>query len=366
TGGPGGAETVLLNLALRLDPMRFRSLALVSRDGWLQQRLENAGICTHVAKGKAWYDLRLPRTIARLVRQEKVDLIHSHLPGQNFYSALAGRLCGCPTIATYHGEMELADAGQLRGAFKLWFVRRSAAAVTVVADAMYRRLQDLGFSSSKLLHIYNGIDVARYQRAETGVLRKELGLSEGIRLVGTVANLRKSKGYEFLIRAAQRVVGRDPNVHFVAAGDFPPDLGQPLKQLLRDLGLEGCFHVLGFREDIPEILRDLDVFVLPSISEGLPLVILEAMGAGKPVVATRAGGLEEVLEDGATGVLVPPADAEALAGGICRVLNDPTLCVRLGEKARAHIEARYSVSQMIQQYEGLYDRCLSSDGNQGE
>ncbi|MGH8459669.1 MAG: glycosyltransferase, partial [Nevskiales bacterium] len=168
TGGPGGAETVLLRLASSLDPARFRSLALVAWKGWLQERLEEAGVPTFVAMGKAWHDIRATRAIRDLVRRENVDLIHSHLPGQNFYSCLAGRLTGCKAVCTYHGEIELADARSPRGAFKLFFVRRNAAVITVVADQMQQRLLSLGIPAQKLVRIYNGIDVAVFQNAPPG------------------------------------------------------------------------------------------------------------------------------------------------------------------------------------------------------
>lgn len=110
TGGPGGAETVLLQLASHLDPARFRSIVLISQDGWLNGQLHARGIPTTLVDCKAWYDLRLPRAMTALIRQEKVDLIHSHLPDQNFYSCLVGALTRCRPIVTYHGPIELTRA----------------------------------------------------------------------------------------------------------------------------------------------------------------------------------------------------------------------------------------------------------------
>jgi len=360
TGGPGGAETVLLRLASSLDPARFRSLALVAWKGWLSERLEEAGVPTFIARGKAWYDFRTARTIRDVVRREAVDLIHSHLPGQNFSSCLAARLTRRPAVCTYHGEIELDDARAPKGAFKLHYVRRKAAAITVVVDRMQQRLLGLGVPSEKLVRIYNGIDVSVFQNAAPGRLRRELALPADALLVGTVANVRQSKGHDYFIRAARVVLERFPQARFVAAGDVPADLGDPLKRLVAELGIEDRFHFLGFRRDVAEVLADLDLFVLPSVSEGLPLVLLEAMASGKAIVATRSGGPEDVVQDGKTGLLVPAADAGALATAIVRLLGDRALASDLARNARALVEERYSLSQMLHQYQDLYERCLAA------
>jgi len=119
TTGPGGAETVVLNLATGLDPRRFRSVALLPHDSWLGRRLAEHGVPTYFEASRAWYDFRLPRAIAEVSRDEKVDLVHSHLPDQNFYSCLASRITGRKTVVTYHGPVELADSKRLKGAIKL-------------------------------------------------------------------------------------------------------------------------------------------------------------------------------------------------------------------------------------------------------
>jgi len=360
TGGPGGAETVVLNLASGLDTRRFRSLVLLPGGSWLPGKLQESRIPTFLVRSKAWYDPRLPAGMARLVRREKVDLIHSHLPDQNFYSCLVGRLTGRKTIVTYHGPVELRQSKGLKGRIKLWSVRHSAAAVVVVCDFVGQMLREIGFPSDKIVRIYNGINIDRFSQQRTGRLRQELGFSEGTTLVGMVANIRVSKGYEFFIRAARRVVGQFPETRFVSVGDIDRTLGKPLFKLVEELGLKDRFLFLGFRENVPAVLSDLDVFVLSSVSEGFPLVILEAMAAGKPVLATRCGGTEELVEDGRNGVLVPPRDAEALGNKIGELLAHPEWAQSLGQVARNTVLSRFSMESMVHQYEELYERLLNS------
>lgn len=360
TGGPGGAETVLLNLASKLNRNRFRSLVLLPEDRWLRTKLQERGIPTFLAESRAWYDLRLPTAMARLVRQEKVDLIHSHLPGQNFYSCLVGRLTGRKTIVTYHGALHLSEGEGLPRDIKLWFVRNSAAAVIVVSDYLERLLRDAGFPADKIVRIYNGINTDQFTLSAVGRLRRELGCADGTKLVGMVANLRQSKAHECLIRAARTVVDSIPQTRFVAIGEIDKGIAKRLSTLLGKLRLQDHFFFLGFREDVPEVLSDLDVFVLSSTSEGFSLATVEAMAAGKPVVVTRSGGPQEIVDDGHTGLLVPSADPHALAARICELLCNPELAAALGQSARVKVESEFSLARMVNEHERLYEHCLNS------
>jgi glycosyltransferase involved in cell wall biosynthesis len=360
TAGPGGAETILLNLAAQLDASRFRSVVLIPRRDWLYQRLQEAGIRTLVARSQAWYDFRLLRSLVKLARREKVDLIHSHLPDQNFYGCLAGRLTGRKTVVTYHGSQQLSVNGGTRSASKLWFVRHTAAAAVAVSDHVRKMLENVGFPKEKIVRIHNGIECSRFDATTPGGLREQLGYQNGTRLVGVVANLRDSKGYDYFVRAARLVADSVSDARFVAVGEIDTRSHRELWGLVRQLQLQDRFCFLGFRPDVAQILADLDVFVLSSVSEGFSLATVEAMAAGKPVVVTRAGGPEEIVEDEQTGFLVPPADAAALARRICDVLNNRDLASALGRRAKAMVQTRFGLRHMVSEYEALYERCLSA------
>jgi glycosyltransferase involved in cell wall biosynthesis len=362
TSGPGGAETVLLKLATRLDPARFRSLVILNQEGWLLDQLLAHKVPTTLVAWHTWYDFRLPRTLARLVRDERVDLIHSHLPDQNFYSSLVGAWTGCKTLVTYHGPVEFRRARKWRGAVKLWIVRRTSSVTIVVCDYVARIMEEFSFPRQKIVRIYNGVDLERFTNPSRIQLRQEVGFATGTPLVGMVANVRQTKGHQYLIRAAQRVLDRCPEARFLAIGDVDERLGVGLRQLLRELHLEDKFLFLGFRQDIPEILAELDVFVLSSTSEGFPLVVLEAMAAGKPVVVTRSGGPDEIIRDGQDGFLVPVADADALAGKILEILQNPTLAATVGRQAQERVAEEFSDERMIQEYEALYQRLVGTAG----
>jgi len=359
TGGPGGAESILLSLAAGIDECRFRSLTLLPYKGWLSEQLDGRGIPVTIAKSKAWYDLRLPREMTRLIRSEKVDLIHSHLADQNFYSCLAGRMTGRKTVVTYHGMPGLPEFGTLRGTFKLRLVRQWADAVVVVSDYLKTALSGLGFPTDRIQRIHNGVDIGRFSASKVGQFRAELGYRNGIKLVGMVANLRESKGYEYFVRAARKVADENPQVKFVAVGEIDEAIGERMRQLIQELSLQDHFLLLGFRQDVPAILGDLDVFVLSSVSEGFSLATVEAMAAGIPVIATRSGGPQEIIDDGSTGILVPPADVDSLAGQICELLANPKRAHQMAASGRAKAASAFSIEKMISEYEAVYDSLLN-------
>lgn len=358
TGGPGGAESVLVALASGLDPARYRALALVPREGWLSAALRSRGVPVHVAKSKNPFDPTLLREMRRLIRQEKVDLIHSHLPDQNFYGCVASQLTGTPVIATYHGTRCITQPMGTRARIKLWCVARTASAVVVVSDYLQRSLTALGFPVGRLVRIYNGIEVRRFAFAASGELRREIGRNGETKLIGMVANVRQAKGYEYFLDAASLVARRVPHALFLAIGEGDDPEAEKLRDRARQLKIQDRFLFLGFRRDIPEILSDLDLFVLSSVHEGFSLATVEAMAAGKAVVATRSGGPEEIVEDGKTGLLVPSRDADSLAAGICELLSDPDRSVEMGRRARERASREFSVDAMIGQYESLYERVL--------
>jgi glycosyltransferase involved in cell wall biosynthesis len=359
TGGPGGAESILLCLAAGINHGRFRSLALLPCAGWLSEQLDRRGVPVIVSRSNAWYDLRLPREMARFIRHEKVDLIHSHLADQNFYSCLAGRITGRKTVVTYHGMPGFPGSGEHRGALKLRLVKEWADAVVVVSDYLKKALISLGFPADRITRIHNGVDIGRFSASKLGQLRAELGCGSETKLVGMVANLRESKGYEYFVRAARKVVDENPQVKFVAVGEIDKAIGERMRQLVQQMSLQNHFMFLGFREDVPAILGDLDVFVLSSLSEGFSLATVEAMAAGRPVIATRSGGPQEIIDDGTTGILVPPADADALARKICGLLGNPKLADQLARSGLAKAASTFSIEKMVSDYETVYNNLLN-------
>jgi glycosyltransferase involved in cell wall biosynthesis len=350
TGGPGGAETVLLGLVSGLDPLRVKSTVILPDKRWLYDQLREREVpCILEEPGS-----RTPiAQIARLARE--FDLIHSHLPDENFYAAIASKLAGVPAITTYHGMIHTGFKPRI----KLTAVKYLSASVVAVSDHLVAQLRQQGFDPARLHRIYNGLDTTRYRQSRVGALRHELGLPITVRLVGTVANFRVTKGYPYLAEAAQRVCSQFPDVHFVAVGEKDAEIFPALDRQLNDLKIADRFHVLGFRPDVPAMLSEFDVFVLASSSEGFSISTIEAMAAKLPIVVTRCGGPQEIITQDVTGLMVPIADPAALGESIAALLSDPARSGAMAVRAQADAQARFSINSMIGQYQRLYMKVVA-------
>jgi len=207
--------------------------------------------------------------------------------------------------------------------------------------------------------IHNGIDtVPLSDTRREPKLREALGISPEAPIIGTLGNLYTVKGHVYLIRAAKIVLERRPDTHVMILGRG--DLKDSLIAEAKSLEIQDRVHLLGYRDDAHRWLETMDVFTLPSLSEGLPLSLLEAMAAGIPSVVTAVGGMPEVVCDGQTGLIVPPADPNALAGKILFLLENPPDAAKMGATGCSHVRKRFSLTRMVAEYCTLYHKILTS------
>ena len=360
TTGPGGAETVLLNIVRGLPREEFESIVVVTDIGWLHESLVAANVPTVILKSDKPNDWRFLLEVIRLIRRHSVSLVHSHLDGTHFYACLAGMLSHRSVIATYHGTVGDWYRKSLKNKLKWAVVKREVYRAVAVAEFIKNELIRVwAFPPDRIQRIYNGIDFAIYEAADgRSLAQSSLGLPKGVPVVGMVGNIRKPKGYQHYVRAARAVVDRKPECRFLIIGQGEGELLAELKVLIRTLHLERNVILTGFRPDIPQLLQLLDVFVLSSVPEGLPVAAIEAMGLGRPVVVTDCGGLRELVEDGITGFIVPPAEPEGLATRILQLLNNRELADRLGKQARVAVRDKFSLERNVGSYMELYRNCL--------
>ena len=215
-------------------------------------------------------------------------------------------------------------------------------------------IRDHGIPLDKIIKIYNGIELDLYQHhIESRVkIRNELCVGNEELLVDTVGRLVYQKGFEFLLKSVPKVLKSFPKTKFFLVGDGP--LKMKLENLARELGIMECCILSGFRDNIPEVLSSLDVFVLPSIMEGHPIAILEAMAMAKPIVATDINGIREEIENGKTGILVSPEDPQALAEAIILLLKDRFKARELGMTARKQAEEMFNLNRQLALCEEVY------------
>ena len=356
TTGPGGAETVFVELADRIRGHGFESLTLVNGPGWVMDSLKQRRIETQVMPARGSLNWRYLLGLRGLINRESIDLVQSHLLGSNIYCAAAGWLAHRPVVATFHGAVDIARDERFRS-IKVGLMNRGVREFVAVSDSLASLIKGEGISPAHPVNvIYNGVDLSRYQRSRHRRLTDEFGLRQDAILVGSLGNVRPAKAYDVLIRAAATVCSKDPRVHFLIAGHIKDSIAAPLRALVAELSLEQRVRFLGFREDTPGFLAGLEIFALSSASEGFSVATVEAQAAGLPIVATRCGGPEEIVVDGETGLLVPTGDPIALGDAIASLIHDPILAARLGRQAREAAHARFSIDSMIHQYANIYRR----------
>jgi sugar transferase (PEP-CTERM/EpsH1 system associated) len=356
TSGPGGAEKMLISLVENLEPGQYRSIICLLKEGWLSAQLQQRGFTTLILPQRQGLDLHWLRQCVRLIRQHRVDLLHAHEFTMNTFGSLAAWLCRVPIVTTVHGKRYYADKWQRRLAYR--FVARHAASMVAVSEDIKRFLTErVRVRTERLATVYNGIDTKAYAPSEDGIrIREELEIARTALVIGTVGNLYAVKGHTYLLKAAARVVRILPEAVFLIIGRGA--LLDLLQDEARALGIDTHVRFLGFREDIPALLHSMDLFVLSSLSEGHPLSLLEAMASCKPVVATHVGGIPEVVQHGQTGILVPPGDPERLASEIIGLLLDPQRVQQLGAEGRRRVYETFSLSQMVQRYQQLYEHAM--------
>ena len=213
--------------------------------------------------------------------------------------------------------------------------------------------EKVGIQNGRIRVIYNGVTPGPpVSDVEVERCRSELGIQAGDRVLGTVGSLYPVKGHTFLLDTMPAVLQRFPNIVLIIAGRG--ELEVSLKDQAKRLGIERKVRFLGMRQDIPRLLALMDVFVLPSLSEGLSMALLEAMAAEKPVVATRVGGNPELVEEGKTGMLVTAEDAAELAAALVEMLREPTTLHLFGKTGAVRVQRNFSIHRMSTQYADLY------------
>jgi glycosyltransferase involved in cell wall biosynthesis len=359
TGGPGGAETVFLHTSTRLDPARFQSVCVVSRDGWLTESLRQRGVTPVVAPSTGSLNVAYLRRLAQIARSERVDVIAGHLYGSAIYCSLAGRLLGIPVVSVLHGQSDIAGTGRF-ARLKRFLVRFGTQRLVFVSERLKEELRSsLRLPDRQCAVIPNGVDIERFSRAPGRQVRRELGLRDDEILVGAVGNIRGPKSYDVFLKAAQLLRQRSSRYRFVVAGEGSGPLYESLLALRHQLELDDVVTFLGLRSDVASLLGSLDVYALSSTTEGFSIACIEAMAAGTPVVSTRSGGPEEIIGDESCGLLVPTRDPLALANAIETIATSPTLSRQLATQALERVRERYTLSAMLKAYERLFQDVAS-------
>jgi len=345
----GGTELAMVRLARHLNPERFQSQVCAFLPGAAEEELQACGVPYALIAKRRAFDVSLLLRLRKWMKQQRIQLVHCRSLQGILYGGLAAMWARLPFVVSIHGErtLRLPRAGPiLRGS-----ARCARAVITVSESLKNLTSQTVGIPLERMTVIYNGVDLDKFtEKFVTG--HSSLVTPH----VGCVGTLREVKGHRYLLEAIAAVREQVPHVHLSLVGDGPAR--GALEDLRQRLGLNGSVSLWGMRDDVHALLKQFDVFVLPSLSEGISNALLEAMAAGLPVVATNVGGTPEVVQHGVTGLLVPPQDSRALADALRQVLSDPDRRHEMGRKGRERVEAHFSLSAMARHYEQVYEQAL--------
>jgi glycosyltransferase involved in cell wall biosynthesis len=264
-------------------------------------------------------------------------------------------LTGKPVIATFHGDVDINDKERFM-ALKFGLINQAAFKIIAVSENLRDEIASkTPLKKLKTDVIHNGIDPIAFERHKSNELRQQFGWSQDDLIVGSLGNVRPAKGYDVLLRAAAKLAQSKNCFRFVIAGQGKSNgLYKELLDLKEDLELQGRVEFLGFVDDPAWFLSNLDLYLLPSISEGFSISTIQAMASGVSVIVTRSGGPEEIVEHQENGWIVDKGSPDAIVDGLEYLVANPDICAGLSNNAKEKVTNVFSMDSMLEKYEKIY------------
>ncbi len=404
TGGMGGSEVYLKNLLLSFDYKNYKAALICSPDdpfflqddqlepliergdiaikffGTAKARGSEAAAAAHAAvpaerkeslKQKIWRrivpssikllmgTLRDTQKLARYFKENPVNILHVNDAGAE-PASIAARLAGVPHIV---GTLHVLPYNKMQDwvscLIEFFSIRSMDVAIAVSEATKKAWIQQTGIAADRIKVVLNGMDLSAFTREyDVAAVRQELSIPAAAYVISVPARLHPLKGHQYLFEAVSQIRSELPQIMVLIIGDGV--LRESLQKKVEGLGIGPMVRFLGHRADIARIMAASDLIVLPSLSETLGLVLAEAQAAGKAVIATNIGGIPEVVENGVTGMLIPPSDSPALARAIVQLVQNPAQCQEMGKKGRERVDRVFPTQRMVAQtleiYQGLLDQ----------
>lgn len=353
--GIGGSEHVVLELARGLDKSRFKPIVFAINPGPLGPQFSREGLTTVIStKQPGQGHLRLIAQLNNTIRKYKIDIVLPHHMTSLYYSFVSARLLNRTRL--YFTEHSVSGIESLSLPYKyiatiLLFLSSGCIAISRAIFGCY--IKSLRVPPSKIVYIPNGIDISRFEKpVDKAAKRRLLGIESGDLVIGTVANMKEVKNHRSLIAAFKKVCERNSDVTLALVGAGP--LEKELQGIADRLGISHKVKFLGRRNDISELYPIFDIFCLPSFAEGFPLSILEAMASRVPVVATDVSGINEIIQSGTNGLLVPSDNSDRLASALLRLTKDRFYRQTLAIEGLNTVIEKYAFKNWIGKYELLF------------
>ena len=360
-----GAEVQLKVLLSKLvEKPELNLTVILLNGGRLEKEIRGLGIPVKVFPENLWGSGKIFLELVREFKKSNIQIVHTHKYKDTILAAPAAKLCGIPhVVRTVHGLREPFVGLQALKMNCYETIERtvhrycvdSIIAVSLQIESKYKAKGEV----SRVACIRNGIDLdGRSIQTDRWPTRKDLGVDPETCLIGTIGRLTPVKGIPYLLEAARMLLRHGANVKVLVVGEG--SIRSALMAQTRDLGISEDVVFLGHREDTNALLQALDIFVLPSLSEGIPMALLEAMAASRAVVASRVGGVPEIVEDGSEGFLVEPMDVNGLTEKCLRLIQSPEMAQKMGQMARARVERDFSSENMAHRVALLYRELIES------
>lgn len=360
-GKIGGGESHVLDLVSTMDSNQFEPVVLSFTDGPMVTALKQMGIPVQVIYSEKPFDLRVWKKVKKFLKDQQINIVHVHGTRANTNILWAARSLKLPVIYTIHG-WSFHDglhpvARRMRIAAEKFITRRTN--VNICVSESNQRSGQSAFGKFDSIVIHNGVNLRKFNAEGTYAdIRHQYGFSKNDIVVGYVVRMTYQKDPLGMIKAFAKAHERTQNLKLLMIGEG--ELKQAAFDLVKEMGIGQSVVFDGFRQDIPAVLKGIDIYCLPSLWEGFPIGVLEAMAMGKVVIASDVDGTREAVQHKENGWLVPAKDTGALASAIERLAKEVSLRTRLQEQARSTIIARYNIESMTDKIEDVYRRlCIS-------
>ncbi len=363
-----GSERNITNVITSMDPNNFEFVVASFSVGKLAQDMREKGFTVLELKKGGLYTINGMRNLLflyKLVPEKNISLIVTYHEASDFHGLVLSKACRVPIISNRR-DMGFKTKLRHNMAYKL-FGKLFNAAITVSEAVKKEMLKQNWFQANRVFTIYNGVDTKEYKGKDDIVrIKQSIGIGTTHPVVGMVANLRKIKGIRHFIEAAAIISKKNSQVQFLIIG---VDMHEPgctkgeMELFAKHCDVDKNVHFLGKRTDVSDLISIMDIGVIASLSEGFSNAVLEYMASSKPVVATDVGGNREAVLHCETGLLVPPADSNALASAILTILEDKETALRFGIAGKKRVEERFSLDIMLRKYENLFEQVINSRGN---
>ncbi len=352
TTGPGGAETLFIELNKNFIQGNKNGLAIIHGSGYVENKLKENALNYTILPGKGSFNIKLLFQIIRIIYKYKIDIIHSHLFGSNMYASIAGILTRTPVVSTFHGLVDINTSDKLLN-LKISIVKKGSTIVAVSEKILEHLVKSTTLCHDDILLVPNGIHLKPVKTQDRSEFRKQYNLPESCMIIGCLGNVRPAKDYETAILSIKRLRELNIDVVLLIAGATNHKLYEQFLNLISDLDLSDRIKFIGFVDDPFIFLSNLDIYLMTSTSEGQPISLFQAMASNLPIVGTRCG-IEDLLEDGETAWLSPIKSPDAIAENIKMVINSPEESNRRATNAVKCVSKNYDIETMFNKYNDLY------------